>query len=152
MIDMILFLSIILCFQFIALKTRPIMSLYASIDDNILMNYPNYSLSQLLYYAVKESAALEGNSRMTAMDSVSKNIGEMIDKLTMSFNRIRQHFFACFNFLTIKTFNNDEAEKEKKTSTIPRHIKMMEGNLSVEELHLFSESSSQMILNVHYMC
>lgn len=73
-----------------AIVKQPTMSMYDSIDDNVLNDYANYSLAQLLYYALKESAASEQSSRMTAMDSASKNAGEMIDKLTMSFNRTRQ--------------------------------------------------------------
>ncbi|KAJ1369353.1 hypothetical protein KIN20_030790 [Parelaphostrongylus tenuis] len=49
-----------------------------------------YSLAQLIYYAMKESATSEQASRMTAMDGASKNAGEMIDKLTLQFNRTRQ--------------------------------------------------------------
>ncbi|KAM3720137.1 ATP synthase subunit gamma [Dirofilaria immitis] len=82
--------SIIPMFTLDAIVKQPTMSLYDSIDDNVLMDYANYSLAQLLYYALKESAASEQSSRMTAMDSASKNAGEMIDKLTMSFNRTRQ--------------------------------------------------------------
>nr|CRZ22409.1 Bm13860 [Brugia malayi] len=82
--------SIIPMFTLDAIVKQPTMSMYDSIDDNVLNDYANYSLAQLLYYALKESAASEQSSRMTAMDSASKNAGEMIDKLTMSFNRTRQ--------------------------------------------------------------
>lgn len=53
------------------------MSVYDSIDDSVLNDYANYSLAQLLYYALKESAASEQSSRMTAMDSASKNAGKL---------------------------------------------------------------------------
>uniref|UniRef100_UPI002B1D7F7C F0F1 ATP synthase subunit gamma n=1 Tax=Natrialba sp. PRR66 TaxID=3098146 RepID=UPI002B1D7F7C len=55
-----------------------------------LQSYNEYSLAQLIYYAMKESATSEQSSRMTAMDGASKNAGEMIDKLTLAFNRTRQ--------------------------------------------------------------
>jgi F-type H+-transporting ATPase subunit gamma len=43
-----------------------------------------------LYKAMLESVASEQGSRMTAMDSASKNAGELIDTLTLNMNRIRQ--------------------------------------------------------------
>ena len=43
-----------------------------------------------IYRAMLESAASEQGSRMTAMDSASKNAGELIDTLTLNMNRIRQ--------------------------------------------------------------
>ncbi len=43
-----------------------------------------------LYKSMLESVASEQGSRMTAMDSASKNAGELIDSLTLNMNRIRQ--------------------------------------------------------------
>jgi len=43
-----------------------------------------------IYRAMLESIASEQGSRMTAMDSASKNAGELIDTLTLNMNRIRQ--------------------------------------------------------------
>ena len=43
-----------------------------------------------IYRAMIESVASEQGSRMTAMDSASKNAGELIDTLTLNMNRIRQ--------------------------------------------------------------
>ena len=43
-----------------------------------------------LYKSLLESVASEQGSRMTAMDSASKNAGELIDTLTLNMNRIRQ--------------------------------------------------------------
>ena len=43
-----------------------------------------------VYRALIESEAAELASRMTAMDSATKNAGEMIDQLTLNMNRIRQ--------------------------------------------------------------
>ena len=47
----------------------------------------------MLWYAlgaVKESFACEVAARRTAMDSAGKNAGQMIDELTLSYNRARQ--------------------------------------------------------------
>jgi F-type H+-transporting ATPase subunit gamma len=43
-----------------------------------------------IYRAILESIASEQGARMTAMDSASKNAGELIGSLTLNMNRIRQ--------------------------------------------------------------
>ncbi|MDT5268841.1 MAG: F-type H+-transporting ATPase subunit gamma [Acidobacteriota bacterium] len=43
-----------------------------------------------IYRALLESVASEQGARMTAMDSASKNAGELIQSLTLNMNRIRQ--------------------------------------------------------------
>ncbi|VDO44148.1 unnamed protein product [Haemonchus placei] len=73
-----------------SLKQKQNLLTYDSVDDDVLQSYSEYSLAQLIYYAMKESATSEQASRMTAMDGASKNAGEMIDKLTLAFNRTRQ--------------------------------------------------------------
>ena len=40
--------------------------------------------------AILESAAGEQASRMTAMDNATRNAGEMIDALSLKYNRARQ--------------------------------------------------------------
>jgi F-type H+-transporting ATPase subunit gamma len=50
---------------------------------------PRY-LEFTVYRALAESAAAEMGARMTAMDSASKNAGDMIEKLTLTYNRARQ--------------------------------------------------------------
>ena len=43
-----------------------------------------------LFGALLENAASEQGARMAAMDSATRNAGEMINKLTLSYNRQRQ--------------------------------------------------------------
>lgn len=43
-----------------------------------------------IYKVLLESAAAEQGARMTAMDSASRNAGDMIESLTLKYNRIRQ--------------------------------------------------------------
>jgi F-type H+-transporting ATPase subunit gamma len=43
-----------------------------------------------LFYSLLESIASEHGARMTAMDSASKNAGEVIETLTLNMNRVRQ--------------------------------------------------------------
>src|SRR5918912_446164 len=66
--------------------------------DYIYEQPPEEIFSQLLprlietqvYRALLESVASEQGARMTAMDSASKNAGELIQTLTLNMNRIRQ--------------------------------------------------------------
>jgi F-type H+-transporting ATPase subunit gamma len=50
---------------------------------------PKYVEFQI-YHALLESVAAEHAARMTAMDSATRNAGELIDKLTLHMNRVRQ--------------------------------------------------------------
>merc|ERR1712076_74386 len=66
------------------------LALYDSLDADVPQSYMEYSLASLIYYCMKEGACSEQSSRMTAMDNSSKNAGEMIDKLTLFYDRSRQ--------------------------------------------------------------
>jgi len=63
---------------------------YDDVDEDILRCYHEFSLAADVFSAMKEQACSEQSSRMTAMDNASKNAGEMIDKLTLTYNRQRQ--------------------------------------------------------------
>ena len=58
----------------------------AQLFNNLL---PKYVTGQI-WRALLESAAAEHAARMTAMDSATKNAGDMIDALTLQMNRARQ--------------------------------------------------------------
>jgi len=73
-----------------AIEKAANLPVYDSIDADVLQSYMEYSLASLIYYCLKEGACSEQSSRMTAMDNSSKNAGEMIDKLTLKYNRTRQ--------------------------------------------------------------
>ncbi|XP_071369336.1 ATP synthase subunit gamma, mitochondrial isoform X2 [Centroberyx affinis] len=66
------------------------MGIYDDIDADVLRNYQEFALVNIIYFGMKESTTSEQSARMTAMDSASKNASEMIDKLTLTFNRTRQ--------------------------------------------------------------
>lgn len=55
-----------------------------------LMNLTEYSLATTLYGCMLESATSEQSSRMNAMQSSSDNAAELVDKLTVQYNRARQ--------------------------------------------------------------
>merc|ERR1711944_368324 len=71
-------------------KAAPGLALYDSVDDDVLQSYLEYSLASKIYYSLKQGATSEQSSRMNAMENSSKNAGEMIDKLTIYYNRPRQ--------------------------------------------------------------
>ena len=51
-------------------------SVYDSLDADVVQSYVEYSLASLIYYCMKEGATSEQASRMSAMDNSSKNAGE----------------------------------------------------------------------------
>lgn len=71
-------------------QTAPKLDVYDSLDEDVIQSYLEFSLASLLFYTMKEGACSEQSSRMTAMDNASKNAGEMIEKLSLLFNRTRQ--------------------------------------------------------------
>merc|ERR1712203_287672 len=71
-------------------KAAPNLALYDSVDDDVLQSYLEYSMASKIYYSLKEGATSEQSSRMNAMENSSKNAGEIIDKLTIYYNRTRQ--------------------------------------------------------------
>lgn len=77
-------------FSLKAVESAEKLPVYDSLDSDVIQNYLEYSMASMLFYAMKEGACSEQSSRMTAMDNASKNAGEMIDKLTLTFNRTRQ--------------------------------------------------------------
>ena len=52
-------------------------SLYDSLDADVLQSYMEYSLASMIYYCLKEGACSEQSSRMSAMDNSSKNAGNL---------------------------------------------------------------------------
>lgn len=55
-----------------------------------MQNYAEFQLASMLYYAMNESATSEHASRMSAMEASTKNSSELLEKLTLTFNRSRQ--------------------------------------------------------------
>ena len=59
-------------------------------EDEILNEIIPKSVATSIFSVLQENAASEQGSRMAAMDNATRNAGEMIDKLTIDFNRSRQ--------------------------------------------------------------
>ena len=60
-------------------------------EENETLNYllPR-NISTQIFKAFLENAASEQGSRMTAMDNATRNAGDLVDKLTITYNRSRQ--------------------------------------------------------------
>ena len=59
-------------------------------EDEILSNLLPKNISTQIFKAMLENSASEQGSRMTAMDSATRNAGELVDKLSIEYNRSRQ--------------------------------------------------------------
>ncbi|CAN0554180.1 unnamed protein product [Laminaria digitata] len=63
---------------------------YEPDEEEILVELLPRNLSVQVYQALLENAASEQGARMSAMDNATRNAGDMIDKLTLNYNRTRQ--------------------------------------------------------------
>lgn len=63
---------------------------YEPSEEAILGDLLPRNISVQVFRALLENAASEQGARMSAMDNATRNAGEMIDKLTLSYNRQRQ--------------------------------------------------------------
>lgn len=59
-------------------------------QSEILQNLTEFQFSCVMFNAILESACSEQGARMSAMDSSSRNAGEMLDRLSLTYNRTRQ--------------------------------------------------------------
>ena len=63
---------------------------YEPDEGAILANLLPRGVATQIFSALLENGASEQGARMSAMDNATRNAGEMIDKLTIEFNRSRQ--------------------------------------------------------------
>ena len=68
----------------------PIDYLYEPGPEQILSDLLPKHIEFQLYRVLLESAAAEQGARMTAMEAATKNASDMINYLTLTYNRIRQ--------------------------------------------------------------
>jgi len=59
-------------------------------EDEILNDLLPRNISTQIFKAFLENAASEQGSRMTAMDNATRNAGDLVDRLTINYNRSRQ--------------------------------------------------------------
>jgi F-type H+-transporting ATPase subunit gamma len=63
-------------------------------EETILADLLPKNVTLQLYGALLESSAGEQGARMTAMDNATRNAGDMINKLTLNYNRSRQAYIT----------------------------------------------------------
>ena len=68
--------------------------IYEPDEETILNVLLKRYVADVVYRAFLESSASEHGARMTAMDSASRNAGEMIDGLTLTYNKARQAYIT----------------------------------------------------------
>jgi F-type H+-transporting ATPase subunit gamma len=72
-----------------AAETGPVYD-YEPSEEAILADLLPRSVATQIFAALLENGASEQGARMTAMDNATRNAGEMIDRLTILYNRSRQ--------------------------------------------------------------
>ena len=63
---------------------------YEPDEEELLAAVLPRNISTQIYSALLESSASELAARMTAMDNATRNAGDLIDRLTLVYNRTRQ--------------------------------------------------------------
>ena len=71
-------------------EENPIFYEFEPDEDEILEDLLPKNISTQVFKAFLENAASEQGSRMTAMDNATRNAGQLVDKLTINYNRSRQ--------------------------------------------------------------
>lgn len=67
---------------------------YEPSEEAILAELLPRNVAMQIYKAMLESAAGEQGARMSAMDNATRNAGDMINKLTITYNRMRQAYIT----------------------------------------------------------
>ena len=63
---------------------------YEPEEEEVLKNLVPQNVAIQIFSGLLENAAGEQGARMTAMDNATRNAGELIDTLTLNYNRSRQ--------------------------------------------------------------
>lgn len=70
------------------------LELFEPLREDIITKLLPRNISVQLLSCMHESAAGEQGARMTAMDNATRNAGDMIDRLTLNYNRSRQAYIT----------------------------------------------------------
>lgn len=73
-----------------AIAAKEELSKYDDIGSDDLRCYSEFNLATNVFYCMLECSASEQSSRMAAMENATNNAGDMISKMTLTFNRRRQ--------------------------------------------------------------
>ncbi|KAF9358835.1 atp3 gamma subunit of the F1 sector of mitochondrial F1F0 ATP synthase [Mortierella sp. NVP85] len=60
------------------------------LDDDVLENYKEFLFANNVYWALVEGHASEMSAKRNAMDNATKNAGDIVGRLTITYNRTRQ--------------------------------------------------------------
>jgi len=66
------------------------MTVYDSVDEDVLKSFQEFQLANTMYYTIKENYTSEQGQRMVSMDGATKNAGDIIERMELSYNRTRQ--------------------------------------------------------------
>jgi F-type H+-transporting ATPase subunit gamma len=77
-----------------AAPTNDVFYEYEPDEQEILAELLPRNLGVQIFRALLENSASEQGARMTAMDSATRNAGDMINKLTINYNRSRQAYIT----------------------------------------------------------
>ncbi|KAI9221336.1 putative ATP synthase gamma chain mitochondrial precursor [Blastocladiella britannica] len=72
-----------------SLKASPKLSAYET-EGDVLQDFHQFLFASSLHHALTEGHASEFSARRSAMDNATKNAGDMVDRLTLLYNRQRQ--------------------------------------------------------------
>lgn len=72
-----------------AIKASPKFAAY-EMEEDVLEDLQEFNFANSIYWALVEGHAAEMSAKRTAMENATKNAGEMIHKLTLTYNRGRQ--------------------------------------------------------------
>lgn len=72
-----------------AIAASPKIDAY-EVEPDVLQSLQEFTLANTLYWTISEGYASEMAAKRQAMDNATKNAGEMIQKLTLTYNRSRQ--------------------------------------------------------------
>jgi F-type H+-transporting ATPase subunit gamma len=72
------------------LANSPAITKFDSVDEDVLQNFSEFALASSLYGCLMENYTSEQAARMISMDGATKNAGEMIDRMKLQYNRLRQ--------------------------------------------------------------
>ena len=82
---------------------------YDDVDEDVLRNYHEFSLANIIFYGMKESACSEQSARMTAMDNATKNAGRFwlfTILYTFFFRNNSSNCFGFFSWQIILLYND----------------------------------------------
>lgn len=75
-------------------EQHALLEIFEPSREDIIAKLLPRNISVQLLSCMHESAAGEQGARMTAMDNATRNAGDMIDRLTLNYNRSRQAFIT----------------------------------------------------------